>query len=139
MKTIGRKLVGPALAATDVATADEVAPDDVGPGVMGLGSKWLTRLGGAAGLMSHSKGLNEGEDDPNSPYQKARMKGINASRVKRGKKPVPHYAHGGGIESRGKTKGTVIRMASGGSVSARSVSARADGIAQRGKTKFKMC
>jgi hypothetical protein len=44
------------------------------------------------------------------------------------------YAGGGGIESRGKTKGTVIRMASGGSVSA-----RADGIAQRGKTKFKMC
>jgi hypothetical protein len=41
---------------------------------------------------------------------------------------------GGGIESRGKTKGTVIRMASGGSVSA-----RADGIAQRGKTKFKSC
>ena len=44
------------------------------------------------------------------------------------------YAKGGGIESKGKTKGTVIRMASGGSVSA-----RADGIAQRGKTKFKMC
>jgi hypothetical protein len=42
------------------------------------------------------------------------------------------YAKGGGIESRGKTKGTVIRMAAGGSVSA-----RADGIAQRGKTKFK--
>ena len=42
------------------------------------------------------------------------------------------YAKGGGIESRGKTKGTVIRMASGGSVSS-----RADGIAQRGKTKFK--
>ena len=42
------------------------------------------------------------------------------------------YAKGGGIESHGKTKGTIIRMASGGSVSA-----RADGIAQRGKTKFK--
>jgi len=42
------------------------------------------------------------------------------------------YAKGGGIESRGKTKGTVIRMAAGGSVSS-----RADGIAQRGKTKFK--
>ena len=44
------------------------------------------------------------------------------------------FAKGGGIESRGKTKGTIIKMASGGSVSA-----RADGIAQRGKTKFKMC
>jgi hypothetical protein len=43
------------------------------------------------------------------------------------------YAGGGGIESRGKTKGTVIRMASGGSVS--SASRRGDGIAQRGKTK----
>jgi len=40
---------------------------------------------------------------------------------------------GGGIESRGKTKGTVIRMAAGGSVS--SASRRADGIAQRGKTR----
>jgi hypothetical protein len=45
---------------------------------------------------------------------------------------VAKFAKGGGIESRGKTKGTVIRMAAGGSVSA-----RADGIAQRGKTKFK--
>jgi len=44
------------------------------------------------------------------------------------------YAKGGGIESSGKTKGTVIRMASGGSVSA-----RADGIASKGKTKGKMC
>ena len=43
------------------------------------------------------------------------------------------YAKGGGIESRGKTKGTIIRMAMGGSVS--SASRRADGIAQRGKTK----
>jgi len=43
------------------------------------------------------------------------------------------YAGGGGIESRGKTKGTVIRMASGGSVS--SASRRGDGIAQRGKTR----
>jgi len=40
------------------------------------------------------------------------------------------YAKGGGIESRGKTKGTMIRMAAGGSVSS-----RADGIAQRGKTR----
>jgi len=45
------------------------------------------------------------------------------------------YAKGGGIESRGKTKGTIIRMAAGGSVG--SVSRRADGIAQRGKTKFR--
>jgi hypothetical protein len=43
------------------------------------------------------------------------------------------YAKGGGIESHGKTKGTMVRMATGGSVS--SASRRADGIAQRGKTK----
>ena len=43
------------------------------------------------------------------------------------------YAKGGGIESRGKTKGTVIKMATGGSVG--SASRRADGIAQRGKTR----
>ena len=43
------------------------------------------------------------------------------------------FAKGGGIESRGKTKGTMIRMATGGSVS--SASRRADGIAQRGKTR----
>lgn len=43
------------------------------------------------------------------------------------------YARGGGVESKGKTKGTFIKMASGGSVSA-----RADGIAQRGKTNCKM-
>jgi hypothetical protein len=42
-------------------------------------------------------------------------------------------AKGGGIESRGKTKGTIIGMAAGGSVS--SASRRADGIAQRGKTR----
>ena len=46
---------------------------------------------------------------------------------------IKKYARGGGIESKGKTKGTMIRMASGGSVSA-----RADGIAQRGKTNCKM-
>lgn len=44
------------------------------------------------------------------------------------------FAKGGGIESRGKTKGTIIKMAAGGSVS--SASRRADGIAQRGKTKL---
>lgn len=44
------------------------------------------------------------------------------------------YARGGGIESHGKTKGMMVKMASGGSVSA-----RADGVAQRGKTNCKIC
>jgi hypothetical protein len=43
------------------------------------------------------------------------------------------YARGGGIEKKGKTQGTMVKMAMGGSVS--SASRRADGIAQRGKTK----
>ena len=41
-----------------------------------------------------------------------------------------------GVASRGKTKGTEVRMARGGSVG--SASKRADGIASKGKTKGKM-
>ena len=41
------------------------------------------------------------------------------------------FARGGGIESKGKTKGTIIKMASGGSV-------RGGGCEQRGKTRGKM-
>jgi hypothetical protein len=59
-------------------------------------------------------------------HEKAEMMGMK-------KGGMAKYAKGGGIESRGKTKGTIIRMASGGSVS--SASRRADGIAQRGKTR----
>ena len=50
-----------------------------------------------------------------------------------GEKSEKKLAKGGGIESRGKTKGTMVRMATGGSVG--SASRRADGIAQRGKTR----
>jgi hypothetical protein len=46
------------------------------------------------------------------------------------------YARGGGIESRGKTKGTMVKMAGGGSVG--SASKRADGVATKGKTKGKL-
>jgi len=42
-------------------------------------------------------------------------------------------AYGGGVETQGKTKGAIIKMASGGSVSK-----RADGVAQRGKTNCKV-
>jgi hypothetical protein len=44
------------------------------------------------------------------------------------------YARGGGIESRGKTKGTMVKMAEGGVVKF----ARGGGIESRGKTKGKM-
>ena len=53
---------------------------------------------------------------------------------KKGEKAEMKFAKGGGIESKGKTVGKVIRMASGGSVSS-----RADGIASRGKTNCKIC
>ena len=42
-------------------------------------------------------------------------------------------AYGGGVETQGKTKGTTVKMAGGGSVSK-----RADGVAQRGKTNCKV-
>ena len=42
-------------------------------------------------------------------------------------------SYGGGVETQGKTKGAIIKMASGGSVSK-----RADGVAQRGKTNCKV-
>jgi hypothetical protein len=44
-----------------------------------------------------------------------------------------NYAKGGGIEHKGKTKGTMVKMAAGGSVSK-----RADGIAKKGKTNCKV-
>jgi hypothetical protein len=62
-----------------------------------------------------------------------KKKGAPASMMKHEKAEMMGMKKGGGIESRGKTKGTMIRMATGGSVS--SASRRADGIAQRGKTK----
>ena len=42
-------------------------------------------------------------------------------------------APGGGVETQGKTKGKMVKMAGGGSVSK-----RADGVAQRGKTNCKV-
>jgi hypothetical protein len=105
---VGGKLVTPAYTAADVAMTGELDPADVGQSVVGLGSKFLSRLGGGASLLLNSKDLNEGEDNPNSPYQKARMAAINKNRMQRGKEAVPHYARGGGIETRGKTKGRFV-------------------------------
>jgi hypothetical protein len=83
------------------------------------------------------KGMKEGSKAEMALDKKQMMGGMPmkggkpAFMMKKG--GMAGYAKGGGIESKGKTKGTVIRMASGGSVS--SVSRRADGIAQRGKTR----
>ena len=62
-----------------------------------------------------------------------KKKGAPKSMIAHEKAEMKGYAKGGGIESRGKTKGAMVRMATGGSVS--SASRRADGIAQRGKTR----
>ena len=58
-------------------------------------------------------------------HEMAEMKGMR-------KGGATKYARGGGIESRGKTKGTMIKMAAGGLAGGHK---SADGIAQRGKTK----
>lgn len=58
-------------------------------------------------------------------HEMAEMKGMR-------KGGATKYARGGGIESRGKTKGTMVKMAAGGLAGGHK---SADGIAQRGKTK----
>jgi hypothetical protein len=57
---------------------------------------------------------------------KAAKKGAEISKEAR-------MARGGGVEHKGKTRGTMVKMAAGGSVSK-----RADGIAQKGKTNCKV-
>jgi hypothetical protein len=92
----------------------------------------VTKKGG--GSVKESKGMMKKE------ISFMKKKGAPASMMKHEKAEMgmkkggmSKYAKGGGIESRGKTKGTIIKMAAGGSVS--SASRRADGIAQRGKTR----
>jgi len=53
--------------------------------------------------------------------------------AKMANKTVEKKARGGGVETTGKTKGKMVKMAKGGSVSS-----RADGVAQSGKTNCKM-
>jgi len=97
--------------------------------VAAVKSKQMAR----GGMMKESKAMVGKE------MRFMKKKGAPASMIKHEKSEMGmakggmSYAKGGGIESRGKTKGTMVRMASGGSVS--SASRRADGIAQRGKTR----
>lgn len=64
-----------------------------------------------------------------------KKKGAPKSMVKHEEAEMKGYARGGGIESKGKTKGKMVKMAAGGMVGR--ASSRADGCAQRGKTKGK--
>jgi len=99
---------------------------------MGLRTKDMRNFA-KGGMMKESKAMVGKE------VMFMKKKGAPASMIKHEKSEMGmakggmSYAKGGGIESRGKTKGTMVRMASGGSVG--SASRRADGIAQRGKTR----
>jgi len=95
----------------------------------------MTQFDAKGGLMKESKmkkgGMARGGMKmPMAMMSKLRTPTMAATKLG----AVPAMAKGGGIESKGKTKGKVIKMAAGGSVS--SASRRADGIAQRGKTKL---
>jgi hypothetical protein len=85
---------------------------------------------GAKGLGSAAKTL--AVDVPTEAFRA----GVN--RLKYGEKMaaggMAKYARGGGIESKGKTKGTIIKMATGGVVKF----ARGGGIESKGKTKGTM-
>lgn len=97
---------------------------------------FMKKKGAPASMIKHEKaemGMKKGMKKGGMPMKDGKPAFMMGKKKMMGG-GMAGYAKGGGIESRGKTKGTVIRMASGGSVSA-----RADGIAQRGKTKFKMC
>jgi hypothetical protein len=110
---------------------------------------FMKKKGAPASMMKHEKaeaGMKKGGmarggmKMPMSMMSKLRTPTMAATRL--GAVPAmskggvtKKMAIGGGIESRGKTKGTIIKMAAGGTVG--SVSRRADGIAQRGKTNCK--
>jgi hypothetical protein len=95
----------------------------------------LYRRDAEAGIKPYKKGgmMKESKAMVGKEMAFMKKKGAPASMIKHEKAEMKGFAKGGGIESRGKTKGTMVRMATGGSVS--SASRRADGIAQRGKTK----
>ncbi len=90
---------------------------------------------GSGGTMKESKAMMKKE------VSFMKKKGAPKSMIKHeeaemeGKK-MRKYARGGGIESKGKTRGHIVKMASGGHVG--SASKRADGCATKGKTKGRM-
>jgi len=86
------------------------------------------------------KGMKEGSKKEESFYR-TQMKYAKGGSVMRPKKDIARdqmamapYAKGGGIESKGKTQGKMIKMATGGIVKF----ARGGGIESRGKTRGKM-
>jgi len=86
------------------------------------------------GMMKESKAMVGKEvafmKKKGAPKSMIRHEAAEMGAMKKG--GMAKYARGGGIESKGKTKGTIIKMAAGGLAGGHKA---ADGIAQRGKTK----
>ena len=90
--------------------------------------EFFKKKGAPASMIKHEKAEMKGMKRGGMTMRP--VKDVEADQTAMGKK---FFARGGGIESKGKTKGTIIKMASGGFVRS------ADGIASKGKTKGKMC
>ena len=107
---------------------------DTKHGKMDMPFTSLNRLAG----MKKGGNVKESKSMMNKEVAFFKKKGAPASMVKHEQKEAKEmkFAKGGGIESRGKTKGTIVKMASGGAVKG---FARGGGIESRGKTRGKVC
>jgi len=98
--------------------------------------KQMGALGMKAGGMKESKAMVGKEvafmKKKGAPKSMIKHEAAEMGAMKKG--GMAKYARGGGIESKGKTKGTIIKMATGGVVKF----ARGGGIESRGKTKGTM-
>ena len=96
----------------------------------------ITKRFAQGGMMKESKAMVGKEvafmKKKGAPKSMIKHEAAEMGAMKKG--GMAKYARGGGIESRGKTKGTVIKMATGGVVGF----ARGGGIESRGKTKGTM-
>jgi hypothetical protein len=98
--------------------------------------KQMGALGMKAGGMKESKAMVGKEvafmKKKGAPKSMIKHEAAEMGAMKKG--GMAKYARGGGIESKGKTKGTIIKMAAGGVVKF----ARGGGIESKGKTKGTM-